>query len=262
MPPWGLDCPVTKSHGKLLPPKGGKEQRWWCPHQDHGGNGKFFNDKEAHGEYQLEEGDVTVIYERAASDVIAGKTTLDQAVVEVSKATSKASSQVREAIGIMIDTIREKDQTMAEKQAKAKTKAAEKAKASKQPGERRRKEHVDGAEFARVRDELGLNNKQAAEATGEAGMGSSATYIYIVTHSGSSKDLFTKFEAALRAYAKKNGIKKPKKAKGDASPVEVDEPPETVGEDVAEAVAAIDSEAVDDFGEPVPDVEVAEPVGA
>lgn len=201
----GPPCPANGSHGRLYSWEGTRAgtSQWYCPHSDHGGNGKFFTDKEAHGEYELKETDVTVIYEGAARDVIAGKTTLDQAVANVAKQTKMATSQVREAIIIMMDTIKEKETTMAEKKAAAKTAATAKT-APKAAGERRRLEHVEGSEFARVRDELGLTNKQAAEATGDAGMGASPTYIYIVTHQGSSAKLFEKYEAALKSYAKKH----------------------------------------------------------
>lgn len=198
----GPRCPVDPAHGRLYDNRNpGPRTAWFCPHSAHGGNGKFFSDKEAHGEYELRESDVTILYESAARDVIAGKITLDQAVTNVAKQSKMATSQVREAIAIMIDTIREKDTDMADKKAAAKT---AKKTAPKAAAQRQRVDHTEAAEFLRVRDELGLTAKQSALATGEAGMGSSSTYVYILTHQGASTELFNKYEAALRSYAKKH----------------------------------------------------------
>lgn len=209
-------------------------------HEGHGGNGKFFTSEEANGDYEIQETEMPALYESAAREVIAERTTLDQAVQALAKSMRRPTSQVREALVIMIDTLKEKDTDMAEKKA-----AAAKAKTAKaQPaakGERRRLEHVEGSEFARVRDELGLTNKQAAEATGEAGMGSSATYIYIVTHQGSSIKLFEKYQAALKAYAKKNKVRRPKATAAPApTPVEAEplEPADDAPEEELEAVEA------------------------
>ena len=187
-------------------------------HAAHGGNGKFFTDKEASGDYEIKENEMSALYESAAREVIAERTTMDQAVQSIAKTTKRSSSQVREALIIMIDTIKEKSTTMADKKAAAKTAKTKPA----VKGERRRLEHVDGAEFARVRDELGLTNKQAAEATGEAGMGASATYVYILTHQGSSIKLFEKYQIALKAYAKKNKVKRPKPVEVEVIEVEVE----------------------------------------
>lgn len=198
----GPPCPVDPSHGRLYSWDRGatRGREFYCPHSAHGGNGKFFSDKEAHGEYELKEGDVAILYETAARDVIAGKTSLDQAVANVAKQSKMATSQVREAITIMIETIREKDTDMADKKAAAKTAK----KAAPAAAQRQRADHTDATEFIRVRDELGLTAKQSALATGEAGMGSSSTYIYILTHEGATTELFGKYEAALRSYAKKH----------------------------------------------------------
>jgi len=211
-------------------------------HDDHGGNGKAFTDKEAHGDYKLQEDEVTALFESAAREIIAERMSLDQAVQQIAKTTERSTTQVRESLTIMIETIKEKDTTMAEKKAAA-AKAAKTKSAAKPAGERRRLEHVEGAEFARVRDELGLSNKQAAEATGEAGMGASATYVYILTHQGSSIKLFEKYQAALKAYAKKNKVKKPKTvpaadatAAGEAeAEVAAEEPAEEPAEELAAA---------------------------
>lgn len=231
-------CPANPRHGRMYSrDRGGDPSHGYrCMHTDHGGNGKAFTDKEASGEYELQENDVTALYESAATEVIAGRTTLDAAVQSVAKTAKRPTAQVREALLIMIDTIKEKDITMAEKKAAAaKAKTAKAAPAPK--GERRRLEHVEGSEFARVRDELGLSNKQAAEATGEAGMGASATYIYILTHQGSSIKLFEKYQKALKDYAKKNKVKKPK--------------PAAVAEEPAEETEAVEAEAVEEAAEEI-----------
>jgi len=209
-------------------------------HLDHGANGKAFTDKEAHGDYELKENEVTALFESAAREIIAERTTLDVAVQQIAKTTKRSTAQVRESLTIMIETIKEKDTTMAEKKAAA-AKAAKTKPAAKPAGERRRLEHVEGAEFARVRDELGLSNKQVAEATGEAGMGASATYVYILTHQGSSIKLFEKYQAALKAYAKKNKVKRPKAAVSaveasatETDAVEAESPAEEPEEELAE----------------------------
>jgi len=209
-------------------------------HLDHGANGKAFTDKEAHGDYELKENEVTALFESAAREIIAERTTLDVAVQQIAKTTKRSTAQVRESLTIMIETIKEKDTTMAEKKAAA-AKAAKTKPAAKPAGERRRLEHVEGAEFARVRDELGLSNKQVAEATGEAGMGASATYVYILTHQGSSIKLFEKYQAALKAYAKKNKVKRPKAAvpaveasATETDAVEAESPAEEPEEELAE----------------------------
>lgn len=193
---------------------------WWCGHSAHGGNGRFFTDEEVRGGYELQEGDVALIYETTARDVIAGKLTLDKAVQDVARTTKRSTSQVREAVTIMIDSIKEKDQTMADKKAAAKKKTA------KQPGERRRLEHVDGAGFQKVIDDLGMTAAQTKEATGEAGMGASSTYVYILLHEGASVNLFSKFETACKTWAKSHRAELKGKAK-----------PKAAAEPEAEAVA-------------------------
>lgn len=194
----GPPCPVDPEiHGHLYKWSGKDVDRaYWCGHSSHGGNGKFFSYKEANGEYKLQEGDVTLIYEQAARSVIAGTITLDKAVQDVARQTTRPTAQVRESLSIMIDSIKEKDQTMAD------SKAAAKKKTAKQPGERRRLEHVEGARFQKALDDAGLTAAQAKEATGEAGMGASSTYVYILLHEGASVNLFEKFQAALKEYLK------------------------------------------------------------
>ncbi len=185
-------------------------------HEAHGANGRAFTDKEAQGEYEAKEEEMPQLYKSTALEIISERITLDQGVQSIAKASKRASSQVRESLLIMIDTIKEKNTDMAEQKAAIKAKKTKPA----AKGERRRLEHVEGDEFARVRDEYGLSNKQAAEATGEAGMGASATYIYILTHQGSSIKLFEKYQAALKTYAKSNKIRRPKAAVAEGEPVE------------------------------------------
>lgn len=201
----GPVCPVDATHGRTYDyrQKTARPGRdFWCPHSAHGGNGKFFTDKEAHGGYELQEGDVTLIYETAARDVIAGRATLDRATQDVARHTGRPTSQVREAVTIMIDSIKEKDQTMAE--SKAAAAARKQRKASPPPGERHRLERAEGSLFKDVLTRHGLTSKQATEATGEAGLGKSSTYIYILLHDGASVDLFDKFKAAVEDWAARN----------------------------------------------------------
>lgn len=236
----GPICPVAPWHGRMytVDPSGGNIGRGFrCMHHDHGGNGRKFTDKEAHGGLELEEKDVALAYESAAHEIIAGRLTLDQAVQQAAKSTGRSSAQVREALTLMIDTIQEKDTDMAEKKKAAA--AAKATKPAKQTGERRRLEHVDGDRFKAVLDEFGLSNKQAAEATGAAGMGASPTYIYILTHQGSSVKLFGRFESAIKDYAKANKIKRVKVA---AAPTAAPEP------ELAEGVVADDNDQLDDEG--------------
>lgn len=235
----GPICPLAPWHGRTysVDPGGNPVKGFRCMHRDHGGNGRKFTDKEAHGELELEEKDVALAYESAAHEIIAGRLTLDQAVQQAAKATGRSSAQVREALTLMIDTIQEKDTDMAEKKKAAA--AAKATKPAKQAGERRRLEHVDGDRFKAVLDEFGLSNKQAAEATGAAGMGASPTYIYILTHQGSSVKLFGRFESAIKDYAKANKIKRVKVA---AAPTAAPEPePE-----LAEGVVADDNDQLDE----------------
>lgn len=202
----GPSCPVDPTHGKTYywaDKTSVKGRDFWCGHQAHGGNGRFFTDKEAHGEYELTETDVSRMIESYARDVIAGKVSLDLAVTNVAKHTKMATSQVREALSIMIGTIKEKDEDMADKKAAAKT-AKAKAAAPKATGERHRLEKIEASEFVRVRDEAGLTQKQAQEACKEAGMGASSTYVYILTHEGASVKLFDRFKDAVGSYAKKH----------------------------------------------------------
>lgn len=196
----GPPCPVDPSHGKTYAWEG---HEFLCPHSAHGGNGRFFTDKEAHGGYELKEGDVSLVIEAAARDVVEGKQTLDVAVQNVARHTKMATSQAREAVRVMIDTIKEKDEDMADKRAAAKAEA-KKAATTPKTGERKKLEQVAGAEYARVRDEAGLTQHHAQLACAEAGMGASATYVYILTHQGASVKLFERFKDAVASYARKH----------------------------------------------------------
>jgi hypothetical protein len=40
-----MRCPETPAHGRLLPMTGARG--WYCPHQAHGANGRFFTTAEA-----------------------------------------------------------------------------------------------------------------------------------------------------------------------------------------------------------------------
>lgn len=225
-------CPINIQHGRLYSWEDG---RWFCPSAPHGGNGKFFTDQEARGAYTVTEQEVAVIYEKAARDVLAKRVTLDQAVASVAHQTKRSSASVREALGLMIKTIEEQQGTgesMADKKAAATKKKAAVAATTTAKDSSRKLEHVDASEFQRIVDELGMTNKQAAEATGAAGMGASATYIYILLHQGASSKLFAKFEQALRDWAEEHPFE--------------DEVPEAV----VEAEAEIEAEEDDEDAEP------------
>ena len=203
----GSPCPANPEHGRLYAWEDG---RWYCPSHAHGGNGRFFSDKEAQGEYERTDrerldipdgarGD-ELLLESAARDVIAEKTTIDKAVAELAKTSSMSTTAIRESLALMIKTITEEGVSVAEKRKQTSKKAAAAKATPKESG--RRLEHVDAAKFQKVLKDTKLTNKQAAEATGAAGMGKSATYVYILLHQGASVNLFTKFKAALEEYAK------------------------------------------------------------
>lgn len=222
-------CPVDPSHGRLYSwDAGGK---YFCPHSDHGGNGKFFTEREANGEYELQDQDVSNVFDAAVRDIAAGRTTIDQAVKEVARVTKRSSSSVRESMGVALDVAKQRQEgrtTVADSSKKTQRKQP---KAAPAPGEKRRRlEAVEGARFKAVLDEYGLTNKQAAEATGSyvvpstgKVMGKSSTYIYIITHDGSSIELFKNFEAAIKAYVKENKIRRVK-PKAEAKPAAEPEP--------------------------------------
>lgn len=215
----GPPCPANPEHGNLYKWEDGT---WYCPTHDHGGNGKFFTDKEAHGEYEQTERDKLDVpdgklgderlLEIAAQEVIDGKTTLDLAVVSITEITSLSTAAARESLTLMISTIKNEGVSVAEKRKQvAKDQAAAKA-APKASG--RRLEHVDGADFQKVVKKYGLTSKQAAEATGNAGMGKSATYVYILLHQGASVNLFDRFKEAIEEYAENM----PEEAEAEAKP--------------------------------------------
>lgn len=192
----GPPCPANPTHGRLYSWEGG---RWYCPAHSHGGNGKFFSDKEAHESYELTERDRDNMLQETARRVIAEQMTLDQAVAMIAKSTGRPTTAVRESLTLMVQAIQDKGESVAEKRKAAVAAKAAKSATPKATG--RRLEHVEASEFQRVLKETGLTAKQAAEATGNAGMGKSATYVYILLHQGASANLFAKFEEALHAYA-------------------------------------------------------------
>lgn len=202
----GPYCPANPAHGRLYSKdRGGDPAKGWrCMHSDHGGNGRPFSDEEARN-YEMKESDVVNILESAARDVVAGKIDLDAAVSRVAKQTKRGSAQVREQIN---ETVMALSAAAGEKAVEqAARKEARMAKASTKPGGGKapRKEHVEPAEFAAVRDRLGLRNKEVAAALAAAGMGATLSRVTELTHSkGSSRDLFGKFVAALEAHRAAN----------------------------------------------------------
>lgn len=195
-------CPVDNRHGRLYPWSAG---RYLCSHYAHGGNGRIFADEEATGGYDLKERDVQAIYETAAREVVSGQAKEDVVIRDIARQTKNSTAQVREKLHLMMAVVREQERQKEAKMAdQAKAKAAKTAKAPKAPKApsepRQRLEHVEGERFAALRDKYGLTNKQVAQACGDAGMGASSTYVYIVTHKGSSIKLYERYEAALKAY--------------------------------------------------------------
>ena len=204
----GPPCPADNRHGRLYPWNRGRDpsKTYICTHQAHGGNGQTFSESEARGDYTLGERDMGMIYETAARDVVSGTTREEAVIKDIAKQTKTATTQVREKLHLMMAVVREEDRKkeVAKMAAEQATKAAKapKAKTPKAPAAPRVKlEHVDGAAFVALRDELKLTNAQVREACGNAGMGKSSTYVYIIEHEGASSKLFARYEAALRAFA-------------------------------------------------------------
>ena len=59
-------CPANPRHGRLI---GWDTGEYFCPHNDHGGNGRFFTDTEARGAYQMTERNVNQQIRAAAQAV-------------------------------------------------------------------------------------------------------------------------------------------------------------------------------------------------
>jgi hypothetical protein len=194
-------CPVDRRHGRVYDDVSSRPGRWWCGHAAHGGNGRFFTTAEVEGGYERTEEDMTLIYETAARDVVDGTIDLDMAVKKIASQTQERTDRVRERLNTMATIVKDK------RAAAAKRTATSKPKAKPARAERVKKEHVEPREFARVRDELGLSNKEVIAAlagvVGAGPDGPTASRITELTHSkGSSIDLFNLYEPALRRYAK------------------------------------------------------------
>lgn len=219
-------CPVDPSHGRLAQWMSGTvarpDVRWYCSHQAHDREPrtpKFFTNKEADGSYEQTEADMTSVYEEAARGIVAGSTTLDAATQSIARTSKRASSIVREALTVMLETVQEKSTKIDTIRTQNKNRRQP---PPPPPGGVHRLEQVPGERWAAVIAAAGLTNKQAAEATGDGWpetvggevvfhpMGKSSTYIYILTHQGASAELFGKFEKAIKSYAKRHKIKAPK----------------------------------------------------
>lgn len=182
--------------------------RFHCPHDNHGGNGRFFTSAEAAGDYELKESDVTQIYEDAARSIVAGKTDMDNAASQIAKATKRSTAQVRETLATIVDVVNQEAAEKAEKEstvakAKASTKAAPKT--AKTPATKL--EHIEPARFAALRDEVfavlpqSKRNSAMAAALAAAGQGSTLSRVTELTHSkGATIKTFANAEKALRAY--------------------------------------------------------------
>lgn len=189
-------CPDNPNHGRLYTHTDWVTKPYWCPTASHGGNGAFFTEDEAYGDKQTE-GQVSKVIEEAARDVISGAKTMDQAVTEVNRVTKRSTAAVRESLTVMIETIKDGSQSadVVEKRREARqvVRTAQQAKAASS----RKIEKVPGEEWAKVRDQYGMTDKEVAQATGAYGMGASTTYVYILMHDGASASLFEKFKLAL-----------------------------------------------------------------
>lgn len=193
----GPVCPINHLHGRLYVWDDG---RYFCPTNSHGGNGRFFTEEQANGDIQDEDLDLSDLYRSAAGRVLSGHMSMDQAVMIVGRQTGQPSAAIRENINLMLKTIQEEGETMAEKRQKAKAAAAAEATTTTERAPRARKEKAGPEEFKAVIEAAGLTNAQAARAAVSAGLGGSATYIYILTHKGASKDLLAKFTDAIAEF--------------------------------------------------------------
>jgi hypothetical protein len=205
---FGPACPADNRHGRLYQWDRGSnpDKKYICVHQAHGGNGKTFSESEAQGNYTLGERDVSMIYESAARDVVSGTSKEEAVIKDIAKQTKTATTQVREKLHLMMAVVREEDRKkeMAKMAAEQATKAAKAPKTPKTPKApatpRIKLEHVEGAKFDALRNELGLTTTQVRAACEAAGMGKSSTYVYIILHEGASSKLFARYEAALAEY--------------------------------------------------------------
>jgi hypothetical protein len=201
----GPNCPANPTHGRMYSrDRGGDPSKGWrCMHSDHGGNGRPFTDQEVR-EYEIGEADMSQILESAARDVVAGTKTIDQATSEVAKATKRGAAQVREQIQEAVNVLQaQADAKAAEKAARAAAKAAKPVtpKGTAKP----RGEHVEPAQFAAVRDRLGLSNKEVSAALLAAGMGNTLSRVTELTHSkGGSATLLGKYTEALETWRAAN----------------------------------------------------------
>jgi DNA-binding transcriptional regulator YiaG len=177
----------------------GKPLRLFCPHAAHGGNGQYFTQEEADGAYVQKESDVSSVLETTAAKVASGELTMEAAAAQVARITKRSTAQVRELISEGVAAIRDAEAAKAE--AKAKVKAAPKV----EKGTRAKQPHSEPAEFAVVRDRLGMANKEVAAALAAAGMGNTLSRVTELTHSkGSSTALLINFTAALEAWRTAN----------------------------------------------------------
>lgn len=197
---YGAKCPMDESHGRLLDHTDWPD-RWWCPANAHGGNGRFFTTAEAQGAFVMEDEDEMMVYESAARAIISGSRDMDEAVKSIAKSTKTSTDKVRERLNLMVKVAEEQNEERAEAR-----EAVEKAKAEKPKRERKAKEpkaprtpveRLDPALFAEVRDRLGLRNGECAIA-----MGLSASRMTEFTKTkGGTQAQYDAWVGALEAFA-------------------------------------------------------------
>lgn len=177
-------------------------------HSSHGGNGRAFTDSQARGDLTITEAEMNQIYIDSARAILAGKVSIDDEAVRISRQRKSSVSTEKGKLDTMVGILRSDDEAAA---AKAKESKAAKSKAAAPATERAprvRLEQVAPEQFKALRDELGLTNKQCAEANLAAGLGSTLSRITELTHSkGSTIRIYEKVEQAWRSYAKKHKVK-------------------------------------------------------
>lgn len=207
----GPNCPVNPRHGRTYSRdrSGDPSKGFRCMHSDHGGNGRGFSEEEITN-YQLQETDMSNILESAAREVAAGTTSIDLATSSVAKATKRSAAQVREQLTEAVAILTA--QAEARKAETAEIAAAKVAKPvagpAKGAGSKPRGEHIEPAQFAALRDELGLSNKEVSAVLLASEMGNTLSRVTELTHSkGGSASLFARYTTALNAWRGANPVK-------------------------------------------------------
>lgn len=208
---------MDAGHGRLLTHSSWERKPYFCPHAAHGGNGRFFTEAEAFGEFSWNEDDEMMVYQEAAAAIISGTRDMDEAVRSIAKSTKSSTDKVRERLSTMVAAAKataaekaaERAQERAAKKAAEDAAKAEKAAAKKAERDAKAaakgepkaprvlKEQVPPTEFAAVRDRLGLKNGEVAKAIGR----SPSRATELTRSLGGSRDIFDSFVVDVERFA-------------------------------------------------------------